>query len=123
MSLKLKITFALLALVVPAWAVQAGVYVGIGVPVYRPGYRYYYGPRGWCYFRPGVVVVAPAVVAAPVVVAQPAPVIVQGAPQPVYVIQGQPGVQYVPAPQAAPQAAPQPVPQGSNLPVAPVPVR
>jgi len=79
MTIKRAMLFAALALAtLPLGAAQAGVYIGIGVPVYRP------------YYRPRVVVVAPVVpvvVAAPVVVAPapPPPVYAVPAPQPMVV--------------------------------------
>ncbi len=69
---------ALLAM--PLASANAGVYVGIGVPVFRPYHRhYYYGPY---YYGPRVIVApAPVVVPAPVYVQPPPTVYVQPAPQ------------------------------------------
>jgi hypothetical protein len=89
---------AILAML-PSEAAQAGVYIGVGVPVYRP----YYRPRV-VVFAPVVVAPRPAVVVAvPLVVAPPPPAVaVTPAPQPVLV---------QPAPVTAPAPLPsQPIP-------------
>jgi hypothetical protein len=85
MSLLRKLGLAALIAVCGPWsASQAGVYVGVGVPLYRPYYRPchgygYYRPYGFGLYvaPPPVVVAPPPVVYQPAVVQQP--VVVQPA--------------------------------------------
>jgi hypothetical protein len=98
MTAKRTILVAAMILAMLPWgAAKAGVYIGVGVPFYRP------------YHRPRVIVIAPV---APVIVA-PRPVVI--VPAPVVVASPPPAVVVTPAPQPvvvqpAPIAAPAPLP-------------
>jgi hypothetical protein len=101
MSGKRIVALAALALLSLPWATaHAGVFIGVGVPYYRPYcYRpYWYGPR--IIIAPPPIAIAPA----PVVVA-PAPVVVQPAPA---VLQTQATLPSAPTPVGAPLPGPAP---------------
>jgi hypothetical protein len=99
MKIRFRFLLAAFLAILPCSIAQAGVFIGVGVPVYRPYYH-----------RPRVIVVAPV---APVVVATPVvpvPVYVVPAPQPVIV---QPVPVITPAPGAGALPA-QPIPVYSS---------